>query len=718
MATKNSTHFPEDLSSNISPAIFPPGSADDMVVVLRQWRDLGWLSALDSAFAEFLRQHVPDISPLALLAGALVSNRAGRGDLLLDLDAAKKNPRALLPQQSAPGVEESEGLVLPEDLLQSVTLESWIEALRDASSVCETVAPALKHEHPYQEVQRRPLVLDGTKLYLRRYWQYERDVGSAISQKIQASRKTDETQLTTLLAQLFDTRAEGSGPTETDWQKVACAIAAKQLFSVITGGPGTGKTTTVVKLLALLQAMALNSEGGAGSGLRIRLAAPTGKAAARLNESIAGQVELLPVGEMAQGESIRAMVPTEVTTLHRLLGARPKSRLFEHHKLNPLPVDLVVVDEASMVDLEMLANLLDAIPQEAGLILLGDKDQLASVEAGAVLGSLCAQAKKGHYSADTKQWIERVTTERLDESLVCEPARRLDQCVAMLRHSYRFGMDSGIGLLAQEINKGSAAGVRRVLSNPTMTDIHQMMVSDSDHALRKLAVFGIEGRGVGYANYLRVMRDMRPASSDEKPAFDAWAITVLEAHTAFQLLCAVRHGPFGVEGMTPRIEQWLASDGFLPQEAAAGAQWYEGRPVLVTGNDYSLKLMNGDIGIAMTIPVGTNDEGETVSAMRVAFPSGDGAGGVRWVLPSRLQRVETVFAMTVHKSQGSEFEHTALMLPDAVGPVATRELFYTAVTRAKKMFTLIESDHYVTDMVTKSQVRRASGLFTKNDGEQ
>ncbi|WP_444679699.1 AAA family ATPase [Halomonas sp. E19] len=196
-----------------------------------------------------------------------------------------------------------------------------------------------------------------------------------------------------LLEALFPANPEGPSP---DWQKLACAIAARTHFSVITGGPGTGKTTTVVKLLALLQALALAP--GDTSPLRIRLAAPTGKAAARLNESIAAQVSSLALEGIPNADAVRAAVPTDVTTLHRLLGARPDTRKFRHHRLNPLPAEIVVVDEGSMIDVEMMVSLLDALPAHAALILLGDKDQLASVEAGAILGSLCAQAAEGHYT--------------------------------------------------------------------------------------------------------------------------------------------------------------------------------------------------------------------------------------------------------------------------------------------------------------------------------
>ena len=232
-----------------------------------------------------------------------------------------------------------------------------------------------------------------------------------------------------------------------DWQKLACALATRSAFSIVTGGPGTGKTTTVVRLLALLQAPAVE----AGKPLRIRLAAPTGKAAARLTESISAQVRTLEVAE-----AIRDKIPSDVTTVHRLLGSRPGTRHFRHHAGNRLPLDVLVVDEASMIDLEMMANLLDAMPAHARLVLLGDKDQLASVEAGAVLGDLCRDAEAGWYSPQTRQWLESVSGERLDASGLHEDidgTHPLAQQVVMLRHSRRFGEGSGIGQLARWVNQ-------------------------------------------------------------------------------------------------------------------------------------------------------------------------------------------------------------------------------------------------------------------------
>ncbi|WP_304526783.1 exodeoxyribonuclease V subunit alpha [Halomonas sp. I5-271120] len=682
--------------ATLAPAT-PLSASDDMLELLRQWRDAGWIRALDCALAEFLSQQHPNTPPPVLLAGALASHLSGRGHLLLDLGEACRHPGAVVTMADVAATDQAPALP-PTAILETLDPASWRDTLADSELV--TLSGA-------SETQRRPLVLDGQCLYLRRYWRFEADITRAVEAKLAQRRDIDDAQLATILEQLFPAGASGPQP---DWQKLACALAARTQFSVITGGPGTGKTTTVVKLLALLQAMAL--QGEARRPLRIRLAAPTGKAAARLNESIASQVTRLPLADVPHGEQVRSAVPTEVTTLHRLLGARPNTRKFRHHRFNPLATDLVVVDEASMIDVEMIASLLDALPPHAGLVMLGDKDQLASVEAGAILGSLCAQAAEGHYRQDTADWLAKVAGAAPESEYVCDPARPLDQSIAMLRHSHRFGQDSGIGQLARAINHNQPAQVSKVLADTSLTDVHRLALTEiNDTALETLVMDGVAGRGHGYAHYLETLQHERPADDAEQDVFDAWAAEVLAAHSQFQLLCALREGPAGVEELTPRIEARLVISGHLQADAANGAQWYEGRPVLVTGNDYGLRLMNGDIGIALQVPVDTNEAGAPVMGLRVAFPAGDGSGDIRWILPSRLQRVETVFAMTVHKSQGSEFTHAALILPDSPTPIATRELFYTAVTRARELFTLVETRQEVAQQVVRAQIQRASQLF-------
>ncbi|MFZ1574473.1 MAG: exodeoxyribonuclease V subunit alpha, partial [Chromatiaceae bacterium] len=450
---------------------------------------------------------------------------------------------------------------------------------------------------------------------------------------------------------------------------------------------------------------------------------------ARLNEAIAGAVARLPLAGLASGEAVRATIPVTVTTLHRLLGSRPDSRHLRHHAGNPLALDVLVIDEASMIDLEMMAAVLAALPPRARLILLGDKDQLASVEAGALLGQLCQRAGEGHYTLDSRDWLAAATGERLDPALIDPAGLPLDQAIVMLRHSHRFSADSGIGQLAQAVNEGDSATVLGIWARGHRDLALAAIPNLEAPALRSLITAGGLAPAsatappadhlqtpageqppsrVGYGHYLTLLRQGRPSPEAEPGVFDAWARRVLKAHGQFQVLCALRRGPWGVEG----LNHWLARALHEAQMIEACTGWYLGRPVLVTRNDYGLGLMNGDIGVTLVHP-GAAGQGES---LRVAFPAGDGQDGIKWVLPSRLQAVETVYALTVHKSQGSEFTHVALVLPEYPSPILTRELLYTGITRARHYFTLVRpGGEAVLTRAVQRQVLRASGLMADED---
>ena len=669
---------------------------DRLMQLLDSWVESGWLRELDRALVRFLHQTCPDASPLLLLAAALASHQLGRGHVCLNLSAVLADSTfalALPPEGSRqPEIET------PAQVLQDVTLPQWLAAL-DFPALVDT------------GVGDSPLVCQGDRLYLRRYWQYERQVEAGIQQRLAQSAHWRSALTPELMQPLLNILFSEPAAETANWQKLACALAAASAFSVITGGPGTGKTTTVVRLLALLQALEQQQRG---TTLRIRLAAPTGKAAARLSESIAGALSRLPLAQL--GIAAEA-INSDVVTLHRLLGSRPDTRHFRHHPGNPLLLDVLVVDEASMVDLEMMAALLSALPPHARLILLGDKDQLASVEAGALLGELCQRAAAGHYLPATATWLAAVAGEAPPEAMQDAQGVALDQSIAMLRFSHRFGAESGIGQLAQAVNAGDVRALRHVWQQD-YADLARLRITPTGaKAPNPGTVFRdwiIEGAAsqfgarpgipapVGYGHYLRVMRTTRPEAGAPQSAFDRWAADVLEAFGQFQLLCAVRQGEWGVNHLNQQVAALLGSAGLLVQEGL----WYAGRPVLVTRNDYSLGLMNGDIGIALLLP---QPEGEV---LRVAFPAGDGSGGVRWVLPGRLPGAETVFAMTVHKSQGSEFSHTALLLPESLSPILTRELIYTGITRARHWFSLgaSEKGEQLLAQAIERQVLRSGGL--------
>jgi exodeoxyribonuclease V alpha subunit len=429
-------------------------------------------------------------------------------------------------------------------------------------------------------------------------------------------------------------------------------------------------------------------------------AAPTGKAAARLKQSID-----LALGQLSQalpdaldwamlGQRLK-----ESLTLHRLLGARPDTRALRHDAHHPLEVDLLVVDEASMVHLEMMAALLAALPERARLVLLGDKDQLASVEAGAVLGDLCGSAERGQYDTDSLAWIAACTGGVVPSALHCgadasPPA--LAQQTVMLRESRRF--QGAIGALATAVNAGDALAADAVLRRGGVA-VQRLAMPEAGapmlQSVLRLALHGRPGAPIGYDDYLGALRERPPAGDAE--GHRAWIIRVVRAFERVRLLCALRGGEWGVTGLNTRIESHLRGRGDIARQG----EWYVGRPVMITRNDAALGVYNGDVGVALP---GVEGKG-----LRVWLLDGE-SQPPRSVMASRLPQTETAFAMTVHKSQGSEFEHVALVLPPYLTPVLTRELVYTGITRAKTAFTLVAPDPTVWTQALQRRTRRASGL--------
>ncbi len=453
-----------------------------------------------------------------------------------------------------------------------------------------------------------PLVLEAGRLYLRRYWEYEQQLATALLERAKATKSAPKTK-------------------ETDLQKVAAANTLARNFSVITGGPGTGKTHTVCAILRALRALP------DGHDLKIALAAPTGKAAARLTEAL-----------QEDGADV------EATTIHRLLGTIPDSPYFRHHAEHPLTAQVVIIDEASMVDLALMAKLFAAVLPTSRLILLGDRDQLASVEAGNVLADICAAAEaKG------------------------SPLRG---AVVELRDNHRFAATGGIYRLSSEVNAGDADAAIIVHEQP-----------DAELTWRKLPTAAKLGAALreriveGYRAYL------------EAAAEPAVALSRLPD---FRILCALRHGPFGVENLNAAAEEALNEAGLLAPKSV----WYAGRPLIITRNDYNLQLFNGDTGLVLPDP-------EARGELRAFFPAADGR--LRRFLPSRLPLHETAFALTVHKSQGSEFNRLLLVLPEKDGPLLTRELLYTAITRARSAVELWGNEDVIRAAVARRTVR-TSGL--------
>lgn len=688
----------------------------DFEALLQDWLQAKILRPLDVALLRALpaSQQVPAALRLYLM---LASAQLAQGHLCLDFGAAAQDPLQLLPahlrDKKAAGLLRAFCRAEPPAGI-AAQLHAW-PALVSHGAGTGAGAEAGAEFGSGSSV----FVLKGERLYLARYALAEQQIADFIEKRVQQDTQLRQQlplqQARTLLQLLFSKGQEGdAGP---NWQQQACALAASSSFAVITGGPGTGKTTTVLKLLLLLSQLSAQP-------LQMILAAPTGKAAARLTESLnqnkAKLLQQLSTAEDAGLGSAMASLPHKASTVHRLLGPTADGG-FRYGPGCLLPADVVIVDEASMLDASLLAALVQALPPQCRLILLGDKDQLASVEAGAVLAEICKNASAGGYASATAQWLAQLTGVALPPNYVSEAPAMLDQQVMMLRTSHRFASDSGIGRLAALVNQGDPGALQQFWQQdwPDVA-VQTLAQSASGQLLARQACQQLmqllapyrhlvqKSAQPGEALQMQLALDAaqpgggRPA--DHAPAAaEALAQFARQVHQQFagtQLLCAVRQGPAGVETINQLAEQLWLADAALP----AGTLWYPGRPVIVQQNDYSTGLMNGDIGICLPT------DGPAGSDLRVAFLSQDHSGGVRWVLPGRLPAVETAFALTVHKSQGSEFSHAILLLPPQPSPVLTRELVYTAITRARQQFSLWLTDWGIWQQAVQSQIQRNGGL--------
>ncbi len=624
-------------------------------------------TALDVAWLKFLKSHQASSDALHDLLALLVSHQMGRGHACLDLESLWQDAAHLLDWSSAQikSLEQFAKLSKEQDAaidLFTAAVNPWAEAAKTLPWAMGVNAPLVLSLQEDGHVQR---------VYLRRAWQAEQTIQASIQSRLAVPfdvlQDADE-KLTTLFGPVGEV---------TDWQRIACAKALRAGLTLITGGPGTGKTTTVVRLLALLQRAA----GDHQQTLRIHLAAPTGKAASRLSASIQSALASLPEG-WAEG------IPSQAVTLHQLLQYNPDAAA------RPAPVlatDLVVVDEASMIDLELMARLMQCVPAQARLVLLGDKDQLASVEAGAVWSQLCEGASQ---SDDITQ-------------VHSGKAFALPEQTAVLHVSRRFHAHSAIGQWAKLINEGQQATLKACWQALPYADTMSSIESpdilrwpdawrDRPHAQLHPAV--VTSLQAGWANWLSQLNPLRQAGA---VCDNAQALLLLNSFSEFQVLCALRQGAWGVQALNDRIGLALGlaqSRDKIFQQAASPEAWFVGRPIMVTRNDYHLNLMNGDVGQCLP----------TANGLRVAFP--DGNGGVRWVLPSRLDAVETVWAMTVHKSQGSEYDNVLMVLPDRDAPVLTRELLYTGVTRAKLRLSWWVPNPSVLFNAVAQRVVRSGGL--------
>jgi exodeoxyribonuclease V alpha subunit len=582
----------------------------------------GQLRAIDLHGALFLEELAEKSSPSLLLAAALASKAVGDGHICLPLATVAGQP------------------VFPAGGTVTAPLQQEWRAQLLASGVVGIPGG------------QEPLILDGQdRLYLARYHAHESLIAEDLGRRSPGLLPVDEERAAELLARLFPENRDANS------QKLAAAVAAVKQFVVISGGPGTGKTHTVARILALLQALA-------GGRLRIGLAAPTGRAAARLQESIGRARQVMDF-------DLAAPVPEHASTLHRLLGLMPETGRFRYNRDNPLHLDLLIIDEASMVDVPLMAALVEALPEHARLIMLGDRDQLTSVEAGSLFGDICGTGEPPRSDALSSR-LSRLT----GISLPCGGgSESMGDSIIMLRTGYRFGEEGGIGALARVVNAGDQAG----LAAFAVQDHEDLAVvrPAPEHFRAWLAA--------------RLLAGFAPCFAAAEPA------AALSAFGRFRVLCALREGPAGVAGVNGLAEQVFRSHGLL----AGSGPWYRGRPLLIRKNHYGLQLFNGDTGIV--------------------WPDRDGrlqawfqrpAGGLGPIALSMLPAHDTAYATTVHQAQGSEFAEVLLLMPPQDNRILSRELVYTGLTRAQYKLTLADPASLLAGAICRRAVRY-SGLTAR-----
>lgn len=566
--------------------------------------------AIDRHFAAFIcHQATGGVSELFRLVVSLASSAVGQGSSCLNLQDIAE-----------------ESIVIENKEFRLPRLDALMELLKSATVVS------------FPGGHFRPLVLDATgRLYLYRYWHYEQELQRTILRKAGAAFGTiDETLLLDSLERLFPS----SGGRESDRQKDATVVALRRQFCVLSGAPGTGKTSTVVRILALLR------EQKWGMKQRIAMAAPTGKAAARLKTSISDIKRTLDCSD-----EVKSAIPDEVVTIHRLLGTISGSTRFRHSASNPLPFDTVIIDEASMVALPLMSLLVTALKADARLILLGDHHQLASVEAGSVFGDICSAGSENEASP-------------------------LSNSMVLLEKNYRFHPGSGIAEISRAVNEGLEREAVNLLKRSRSSGVTWQELPAPEELQHALANKAVEG----FHSYLDAAS---PAEA-------------LERFDRFRILCALRDGPYGVSGLNRTVENILARKALI----SPASTFYRGRPLMITVNNYAMRLFNGDTGILFPDP-------ENGGSLRAFFFAPDGE--IRSIAPERLPQHETAFAITIHKSQGSEFDRLLMLLPPIDSEILTRELIYTGITRAKESVEIWANEEVFCAAV-KKQTKRSSGL--------
>ena len=606
-----------------SEVVVPTGAG-----VLRPFVDAGVFDAGEVQLCAVFARLGGDVTDEVLLALAVAARGPRRGHVCVDL----ADVSTLIVDAND---ERTEGLPWPE-------ADRWAAALVGSDLVA---TPADSLDEPL-----RPLVWDGRRLYLQRYFRDELTVAGDLVERAGTGRGPTPAPEDAALEAILDGLFGVDDPPGSDLQRRAARNALHRRFTVIAGGPGTGKTRTVARLLAAARLLAL----GRGEVLDVALAAPTGKAASRMTDAVRLAVAEAELEGTIDPSVAASLSETTATTLHRLLGAVPGAG-FRRSPRNPLPHDLVIVDETSMVSLPLMAHLLQALRPETRLVLVGDPFQLASIEAGSVMSDIVGPGT-GAPAGDGS------------------PGAPLAGHVTELTRSHRFSRDSGIARLATAVREGDVDGALELLDRG----------ADDTRWIRDTDVAGVDG-----VVALSVAAALEVVAAAE--AGDAEA--GLEAIRRVKVLAATRHGQLGLYDWTRRIEEGL--ERAVPP-LRTGNRWYVGRPVIVTANDFPNRLANGDVGLMVRRGEGTS----------VVVP---GTPEPRFVPAAQLDRIETWWAMTIHKSQGSEFPHAVVSLPSEASPILTRELLYTAVTRAQDLLTVVAGEASIRAAITRP-VARASGL--------
>ncbi|MFP8488232.1 exodeoxyribonuclease V subunit alpha [Gracilimonas sp. Q87] len=590
---------------------------------LQNWKHEGLITDVELEYARFLRQLDPAANDEILLAGTACIFAQKNGHICIDLNKPTNEP---LFDEDKTGIR-----------LDTATFEKWLNSLGTSELVSK-------------DGSLQPLVMEEGRLYLHKFWKFEEELTAWIRNRAKITNEITENEKK-VIAEFIKPKKEQF---VSNWQEVALCLSFIKNLIVISGGPGTGKTHTVLNIIT---AQLLSNQN---KNYNIALTAPTGKAARRLIDSIEEGKESLPNHLKEE-----IVLPESAMTVHKLLGASYRSNTFQYDNENHLPHDIVVVDEASMLDINMWVRLVRAIGPNTKLVVLGDKDQLASVEAGSILGDICAG--ENSYSNEVATQISDLTGTAPLTAAPNTPA--INDCVVFLTKSYRFSDDSGIKKLADAINDQNSEAVLNLLQNEDHPDLK--WIEPKTNTLEKI----ISKYGLNHFEEY--------SANDEKR---------MEASNSRKILCAIRKTKYGVESINQLVEIGIKRKNSL----IISNDWYDGRLVMATKNDAALRIRNGEMGIFNIKEDKIQFEGEHNFS----------------ISPSRLADYESAYAITIHKSQGSEFEDVAIMLPESYSDVLSKEILYTAVTRARKN-TLVFGSKDVIQKTVERSVNRQSGVKGK-----